>query len=229
MAKRELRYLPAKELRVQTSPEGRTLSGYALTYNSRSKELEGFTEVIAPGAVTESLANNPDVLCLRGHDPNLLMGRTTSKTLILTDDAVGLRFLCKLPDTSEAASLAASVERGDLDGVSFGFRTIEDKWTSDEAGNVIRTLLKIDLLEVSPTSFAAYPAATVSVRGCPPELRSLLHKRSLDDGCDCDCEECQDGDCEDCSDPDCDDPNCDHNQRSIRHKMYMRHAISSRK
>src|SRR5215469_3192801 len=91
--KKELRYLPARELRVQTSPDGtRTLSGYAIVYNSLSNDLGGFTEIVAPGAVTESLANNPDVLCLRDHDSSILLGRTKSKTLTLTEDSVGLRF-----------------------------------------------------------------------------------------------------------------------------------------
>ncbi|SNS77782.1 prohead peptidase. Unknown type peptidase. MEROPS family U35 [Granulicella rosea] len=195
MNRREQLYLPAKELRVQTGADGsKTLGGYALVYNSRSVDLGGFTELIAPGAVTESLKQNPDVLMLRDHKQELLMGRTKAGTLTLIDDPVGLRFSCKLPDTQQAIDLATSVTRGDLDGVSFGFQTIEDSWTSDGEGNVIRTLLKINLFEISPTSFAAYPAANVSVRSCPPELRSLLRsKRDDQDEDECDCEKNPDG------------------------------------
>ncbi|CAN5750596.1 hypothetical protein BH10ACI4_BH10ACI4_16950 [soil metagenome] len=230
-SKKELRYLPAKELRVLTGPEGRTLSGYALTYNSPSKDLGGFTEIIAPGAVTETLANNPDVLCLRDHDPTILLGRTKSGTLTLADDAVGLRFACKLPDTQQASDLATSVARGDLDGVSFGFRCQEDKWTSDGAGNLIRTLLKIDLFEVSPTSFAAYPAASVSVRSCPSELRSLLRSQSTrnEDDCGCDCDDCEDGD--HCHGEDCDfdDEGRSTVSKSDLNKMHMRLSLARRK
>lgn len=205
MSKREQLYLPAKELRVQTSPDGsRTISGFAIVYNSPSQDLGGFTEIVAPGAVTESLRNSPDILCLRDHAVSLLMGRTTSKTLTLTDDAIGLRFSCRLPDTTQASDLATSIDRGDLSGVSFGFVTEEDKWVADEQGNVVRTLLKITLYEISPCSFPAYSAS--SVRSCPPELRSRIRSKNEDDEedseCGCNCSECLAGDHEDCTSDD---------------------------
>ena len=173
MNKREQLYLPARELRVQTSPDGsRIISGFAIVYNSPSQDLGGFTEIVAPSAVAESLRNSPDVLCLRDHDVSILLGRTTSKTLTLTDEPAGLRFSCRLPDTTQASDLAASIDRGDLSGVSFGFVTEEDKWVADADGNVVRTLLKISLFEISPCSFPAYSAS--SVRSCPPELRGRM-------------------------------------------------------
>ena len=242
MSKREQLYQPARELRVQTSPDGsRVISGYAIRYNEPSSDLGGFTEIVAPGAVTETLKTNPDVLCLRDHDASLLMGRSKSKTLTLTEDAEGLRFSCRLPQTTQAADLATSIDRGDLDGVSFGFTTVEDKWASDGAGNVVRTLLKVILYEISPCSFPAYPST--SVRSCPPELRGRLKltKRNSD-GCDCDCYACSENDdCESCSDGSCDDeecaangcPNQDGEDRSVgkseRNKMHMRLAVALRK
>ena len=202
MSKREQLYLPARELRVQTSPDGsRIISGYAIRYNEPSSDLGGFVEIVAPGAVTDSLKNSPDVLCLRDHDVSILLGRTTSGTLTLTDDGVGLRFSCRLPNTTQASDLSTSIDRGDLSGVSFGFVTELDKWTADENGNVVRTLVKITLFEISPCSFPAYSAT--SVRSCPPELRS--HLRSLsddedddDEDCTCDCDACLAGDHDDC-------------------------------
>jgi HK97 family phage prohead protease len=236
--KKELRYQAAKELRVQSGPDGsRTISGYAIRYNEPSLDM-GFTEIVAPGAVTDSLKQSPSVLCLRDHDPTLLMGRTTAKTLSLTEDANGLRFVCKLPNTTQANDLAESIERGDLDGVSFGFNVPSggDKWASDSKGNVTRTLLKINLSEISPCSFPAYPSTSVSIRSCPSELRSLL-KRSEDDEddddeCECDCPECLAGDCADCSDPDCTDEDCEHGDDSARSlelwKLELRIALAAR-
>jgi HK97 family phage prohead protease len=238
---RELRYQAAKELRVQTSPDGsRTISG-SILYNQPSQDLGGFTEILSPGVFNGSL--DGDILCLRDHSATLLMGRTKSKTLVLTDDAVGLRFRCTLPDTSQANDLAASIERGDLDGVSFGFRTIEDAWTSDGDGNIIRTLLKVTLFEISPCSFPAYPSSTVSVRSCPPQLRDKLKttNRSNEDGCDCDCSSCVGDDCEGCTMQDCDDEECaangcpyqDDEDRSVSQsewlKMHMRLELARRK
>lgn len=161
---KELRYLPARELRVQTNFDGsRTISGYALVYNSPSEDLGGFIEIVKPGSVTESLANNPDILCLRDHDASLLLGRTTSGTLQLSEDSIGLHFTCKLPNTTAAADLVISIERGDISGCSFGFVTIEDTFT-DVNDRLTRNLLRIKLLEISIVSFPAYSATSVAVR-----------------------------------------------------------------
>ena len=225
---------------MQSGPDGsRTISGYAIRYNEPSVDLGGFTEVVAPGAVTDSLQQSGDCLMLRDHNPSLLMGRTKSKTLALTEDANGLRFVCKLPNTTQANDLAESIDRGDLDGVSFGFNVPSggDKWSSDKEGNVIRTLVRINLSEISPCSFPAYPSTSVSIRSCPSELRSLL-KRSEDDEdededeCECDCPECLAGDCADCSDPDCTDEYCEHGDDSARSlelwKLELRIALANR-
>jgi hypothetical protein len=233
----ELRYLSARELRVAKNADGtRTLTG-SVCYNSLSCDLGGFKELIAPGAFAAHL---DDVLCLRDHKPTLLMGRTKSKTLTLKDTPEELQFTCKLPDTEAARSLAESVDRGDLDGVSFGFSCIEDAWavTGDD---VVRSVLEAALWEISPCSWAAYPANSVAVRSCPPELRvKILEKRGS--GCACDCDACVAGDCENCSNPDCDDPNCEDSERtapradpahaiseSDRQRMQMKVSLRSRK
>jgi HK97 family phage prohead protease len=135
--KREIRFQPARELRVQTSPDGsRTISGYAAVYNSSSVGLP-WIEKVAPGAFADALKADADVLCLRDHKQEILLGRTTARTLTLTDDTVGLRFSCKMPQTSQASDLAESIDRKDLDGVSFGFSVVDggDTWSKDSAGN----------------------------------------------------------------------------------------------
>ncbi len=239
-SKRERRYTPAKELRVQPNADGtKTISGYAAVYSSRSVDLGQFTEIIAPGAFRETLRNNKDVLCLRDHDQTILLGRTTSGTLTLEEDANGLRFSCQLPNTTQAADLAKSIRRGDLSGVSFGFQVVDDKWSSDGSGNVLRTLLAVNLLEISPCSFAAYPASEVSIRSCPPELRNSLRSAEDDKECECDCPECLEGNCDDCSDEDCDCEGCTCSQiaersvaplnDSLRNRMHMRLALALRK
>jgi hypothetical protein len=116
-----------------------------------------------------------------------------------------LNFNCKLPGTTAANDLAESIDRGDLDGVSFGFICKDDKWAAADDGDVIRTVLAAELMEISPCSFAAYPANSVSVRSCPAEFRSKLKRN---DQCQCACPECVAGNCAECSDPDCDDENC---------------------
>jgi len=178
---KELRYLPARELRASTNADGsKNLSGYAIVYSSESTDLGGFVEIVAPGAVTESLANNPDVLMLRDHNPELLMGRTTSGTLTLTEDSIGVRFVCKLPQTTAAADLAISIERGDISGCSFGFVTLEDQW-ANSGDKLVRNLLRIKLLEISVVSFPAYSATSVAVRSKVESLRSVSNSAASEE------------------------------------------------
>lgn len=241
---KELRSLHAKELRVDAADGSRTASGI-VTYNTPSADLGGFIEIIAPGAFSDSI--NGDVLMLRDHQSSLLMGRTKSGTLSLSDTADGLRFSCKLPNTTAASDLAESISRSDLDGVSFGFYCLEDDWAFSEK-QTVRTIVKAELFEISPCSFAAYPANQVSLRSCPAEVRSVLDKVSdvkppaktekrdmsdddtTDDGlsdCGCDCPECEDGDCMDCSMEDCNDPNCPcYDLRSMMVKIRLAEADS---
>jgi HK97 family phage prohead protease len=236
--KKELRFISARELRVQTSPDGsRTIGGYAAVYNEPSVGLP-WIEKVAPGAFADALKPNSDVLCLRDHKQEILLGRTTSRTLILSEDEVGLRFECKLPNTTQASDLAESIERGDLSGVSFTFASVKggDTWTRSGAGDLIRTLSKVTLYEVSPCSFPAYPSTSVSLRSCPPELRSLVSSEDEDDeedGCTCECTQCTDGDCAACSNPDCDDEDCAHGEDYSRSvclwQLKTRLAIAKRR
>jgi uncharacterized protein len=237
MNKREVRYLPARELRIATAADGtKTLSGYAIVFGVRSVNLGGFVEVVDSKAVSTSLRTQ-DILCLNNHDSSQPLARTSSGTLKLSTDAVGVAFTCSLDTRSSYANdLAISVERGDTRGCSFGFQTNKDTWTNEQ-GTLLRTLNAIDVFEISVCSSPAYPQTDVSVRSIPKDLRSLL-TRSLDDDedddeCECDCPECEDGDCADCSNPDCDDPNCDHGENSTRSidlwRLNTRLAIAQRR
>jgi uncharacterized protein len=215
MSKRESFYLPGRELRVKTDADGsRSIVG-TIPYNSPSAGLP-WLELVAPGAFSDALKPGAECLCLRDHDQSILLGRTTAGTLTLTDSPEGLKFRCKLPNTTQAADLLESIGRGDLTGVSFGFAVTDDTWADDGKGNLVRTLNAVTLYEISPCSFAAYPDSKVSIRSIPHGLRSLLKstRSKSDDDCECDCDACMAGDCADCDDDECDDPNCDHSERS---------------
>ena len=141
---------------------GRTLSGYAASYNDPTA-IGGFTERIAPGAFTKSLASGRDVLALLDHRADVLLGRTRSGSLKLSEDAKGLRFELALPDTAAARDVIALAERGDLGGMSFGFVAIDEAWDGDT-----RELREIQLHEISVVqSWPAYQSTSVSLRNRP--------------------------------------------------------------
>jgi uncharacterized protein len=236
--KLERRNIKATEIRLSTGADGsQVLTGYAVRFNSPSVDLGGFTEVCAPGMFTRTLKESPDVLMLRDHNSSQLLGRTTAGTLSLTQDSQGLAFSVTMPKTAIAKDTVENVRNGNLNSCSFGFNVPSggDKWTTTPDGAALRTLLDVNLAEVSITSFAAYPATSVSLRSAPAEIRSLI-TRSNENGCECSCASCsEDDDCENCSDSFCDDEECAENgcpnqddedrskplTQSERHRMHM--------
>src|SRR5665213_1207919 len=155
----ETRYFKSvgSELRVLPTSNGQPakFTGRAAAFNSPSDDLGGFKEIIAPGAFRDSLSKNGDIRALVGHDPDRLMGRTSRGTLRLTETLDGLHFENDIPDTSYARDLVELARRGDIKGMSFGFRVPKggDAWAKGSDGRAVRTLKSVDLARsaMSPT------------------------------------------------------------------------------
>lgn len=169
----EYRNFPVEELRIEQRAEGvRTLIGYAAVFDSWSEDVGGFREAIRPGAFSKTLSDGADVRALFNHDPNFVLGRTTSNTLRLSEDGRGLRIENDLPDTQSVRDYVISpIERGDINQMSFGFRAVKDKWGNAEDGDFIqRELFEVKLYDVSPVTFPAYPQTSVGVRALPVDM-----------------------------------------------------------
>lgn len=163
----EIRLLsgPARELRIDRAGAGKKIiSGYAATWEHLSKDLGGFREKVRRGAFARALRGGADVRCLVNHNPDLILGRSKSGTLRLSEDQVGLRFHVDVPDDDMGLAYYNLVARGDLDGCSFRFYTLIDEWTHDPKIGVIRTLVDLDIDDVSICSYPAYPASSCSAR-----------------------------------------------------------------
>lgn len=139
------------------------IDGYASVFNKDSLDLGGFIETVNPEAFNRSLAENPDVRALFNHDSSELLGRTISKTLTLSVDDKGLRMSLRLPNTGKGPYVKEMIARGDLSQMSFAFITRKDKWDFNSTPNR-RELLDVDLFEVSPVTFPAYPDTSLAVR-----------------------------------------------------------------
>lgn len=159
----ERRIFPGQDLRLDGEGDAsRTLVGHAAVFNSLSVEMWGFQERIAPGAFADSIKDD-DVRALFNHDPNLVLGRNTAGTLEMREDGKGLWIQNTLPDTQTGRDVAESVRRGDVSQMSFAFRTIDASWATED-GIEIRTLEKVQLFDVSPVTYPAYPTTDVSLR-----------------------------------------------------------------
>ena len=159
------------ELRVDTAAQ--KIIGYAAKYDLSSEDLGGFREYVRPGAFQRSLDSAPDVRALIDHNPSLILGRTVSGTLRLESDAIGLKVIIDPPDTQYAADLMAVMSRGDVSQMSFAFTTSEDSWDLVD-GQRVRSLLAVELHDVSVVTYPAYPDTTVAVRSLSIYTRDAL-------------------------------------------------------
>jgi HK97 family phage prohead protease len=155
---------------IELRAGGRRLEGVAAPSNTPAR-IGTFTEVIRPGAFRSTLLDGHDVLALVDHDPTKLLARTGSGSLTLAETARGLTFSIALPDTQLASDVLALAQRGDLGGVSIGFRAADEAWPAKD----MRELRAVDLVEISIISaFPAYAGTSIVARSrgrVPPALR----------------------------------------------------------
>ena len=150
-----------------------TIGGYAAVrydpadagtqYTLWDDDGERAVERIAEGALRAALGRAGDVAGLFNHEPDALLGRTSSGTMRLDADARGLRYDIDLPDTQMGRDVAELVDRGDLTGSSFGFVARTDSWAEEGEGDarvMVRTLDDVDLLDVGPVTYPAYSATS---------------------------------------------------------------------
>jgi HK97 family phage prohead protease len=161
------------ELRVSIGVKPR-LFGHAAVFNQLSEDLGGFREQISPGAFTETIKDG-DIRALFNHDPNFPLARTKSGTLKLSEDSTGLVIDADLADTTYARDLLMSIERHDIDQMSFGFAVLPEgqNWRMEGTG-LIRTLTKVALYDVSPVTFPAYPQTDVGIRSLAAQIKKDL-------------------------------------------------------
>jgi HK97 family phage prohead protease len=138
----ERRFAPVRQRRTSSWSatwskrfSGLYLAGYAIPYNAPSLPLrdmpgeEPFVETFAPGSITLSLRDYPDVRALVEHDDDRLIGRTTSGTLRLDDQDEGLHFVIDVPDTEVGRDIYTLVKRQDVRNMSFGFAAMKERWS----------------------------------------------------------------------------------------------------
>lgn len=186
----ERRVFSVEELRVVRTPNDPdkmpTIEGYAAVFNKLSENLGGFVEKIAPGAFSKALRTS-DARALFNHDVNYVLGRESSKTLVLKEDGRGLHMLVHPPDTQTIRDMViAPIERGDIKEQSFGFMIARDAWDNiDErkSKTPTRTIVEVSrIFDVSPVTFPAYPDTKVAVRSLELWNKKEGENRTLPNG-----------------------------------------------
>lgn len=177
----EERCFDISQVTVRADGAGAQIRGYAAVFNRLSQPLGGFREQIAPGAFADSMAN--DVRALWQHNTDQVLGRTKNSTLQLWEDERGLGFELTPPNTQVGRDAVVSIDRGDVDQMSFGFTVPGggDQWQDGEGSMPVRTVRKANLIEISPVTFPAYTDTSAILRHAPEWVQRALSPQGVDD------------------------------------------------
>ncbi len=170
--------------RLETRADGgRTAIGYgAVFYREGEAGTEyqlgkGVVERVDPKAFDKALQRGDDVRALFNHEPDHLLGRSTSGTLRLSVDGAGLRYEIDLPDTQAGRDVATSIERGDLSGSSFSFNVERADW-QEENGRDVRVIRDVRLFDVGPVTFPAYAATSTALRSEGDDSEAIAEREA---------------------------------------------------
>lgn len=162
------------QVRESQGSDEKYLEGYFIKFNEETNLFDNVYEEVDPQSITNSLKNN-DIRCLFNHQTDLVLGRTGNKTLELRADENGLFGKVKInKEDRQAMDILARIERGDINACSFGFNILNEE-VVERADSVKFILKEIDLVEVSPVTFPAYPTTEISARN--KDLKSYKERQ----------------------------------------------------
>ena len=164
----ETRIINDEDSEIRTVGKTRIVEGYAIVFNSLSRDLGGFKEIILPSAM-DGMIENSDVLALLNHDLNkgVLARSTNGKgSLELSIDQKGVRYRFSAPNTALGDELLEGIRRNDIRTSSFSFNTDRDGQVWDTRSRpAIRTVKKFtSFTDVSPVYREAYENTNVALR-----------------------------------------------------------------
>lgn len=166
----------AQQFQTREANDDLFIEGYFSVFNSEYPLWEGASEIVKPGAFTNSVSG--DVRALINHDSSLVLGRTKAGTLALRQDERGLWGSIRINrDDVDAMNLYARVQRGDVDQCSFGFDIERETFVDLGNGEYRWEIEKVNpLYEVSVCTFPAYEETSVSAR--KKQLEDIQHRQA---------------------------------------------------
>lgn len=174
-----------RNIEIRAAEDSRRIEGVAVVFNSWSRDLGGFSEIIRSSAITQDLIDNSDVIANINHDDALMVARwnrgTGTLNLELKED--GLHFSYDAPETERGNQLLWDIRHRNITECSFAFSLPNNdtcqRWYRDENGDLKREITQIGgLYDVSCVNLAAYPATSVDARSEKIDVEAI--KRSLD-------------------------------------------------
>lgn len=144
----------------------RRVYGHAIVFNTESRQLGAFKEVILPQAITQELLDQSDIRVYLNHDKTkgiLARSKQGSGSLTYYLDEKGVSYEFDSPKTALGDELLEGLKRGDYSESSFAFAVEKDKWVR-RGQDYIRYVEKIKLIrDFSIVDEAAYAQAEAGI------------------------------------------------------------------
>lgn len=141
------------KVEIKSVDDAGSFTGYASVFNN--VDLGG--DIIAPGAFTKTIKENPQVPILWGHDSQEVIGINKE----WKEDTVGLYVTGQLIlDVQRAKEARSLIQVGAVKGMSIGYDPITVDYSQADKG--IRILKEVKLWEYSLTPFPMNPEAQIT-------------------------------------------------------------------
>ncbi len=150
--------------------DGKKIRGTAVVFNSWSKDLGGFREIIRREAVTPGLIEASDIQLNVDHDPSKMLARCKNGkgSLRINVTERGIEFETDVPDTQLGHDMQVMLERGDYSQCSFCFTLPAEggeRWFRDESNALCREITNFSqIFDVSIVYNPAYDETEASAR-----------------------------------------------------------------
>ena len=152
-------------VQLRADQQSRMVEGYAVVFDSFSKDLGGFKEIISANAFDET--DMTDTKALFNHSYDFPLASIDSNTLVLDVDEKGIRYTFEMPNTSYGNDLLELMSRGIIYKSSFAF-TVDSgntRFYKDDDGKTVRSINKIEkLYDVSIVTEPAYEDTSVAIK-----------------------------------------------------------------
>ena len=134
------------------------LSGYFIKFDEVTELWPGYFEVIKREGVEKAI-KGADIRALFNHDDSLVLGRTGNGTVTLGVDEIGLY--------------------GDII-INKDDPPIKINTEEQADGSYLDTILELEIFEVSPCTFPAYPQTEIAARQKDFESQQRANREALD-------------------------------------------------
>ena len=174
-------------MKAELRADGVAISGYVNVTGRESRPVitraGKVIEKIEPGAFKRAIERaKGKIKLLLDHMDNRILGDTEKRTLMLSEDNVGLKAEAFITDPE----VVRAAKEGRLKGWSFRMQHVIDKIEERAEGLPIRTVTDFEMPEVSLVlnKVPAYSATSIELRA-EEENETEVEIRSIEDAADC--------------------------------------------